>query len=105
MGVAGAMLFASLSLVVWRQGRALDALRGLDAARSERAQLQAERAQLEREIQELESLPRVLAVASARFGMRVPTAAEIKFLAPVESGSPAVASKLAGRGMLSAVER
>jgi hypothetical protein len=35
-GAAFALLFASLSLVVWRQSRALEELRGLDAARSTR---------------------------------------------------------------------
>lgn len=84
MGAACALFFASLSLVVWRQSRALDELRGLDAARAERAQLQAERSAFQREIQHLESRPRILAVAGERLGMRVPTHSEIIFLqAPV----------------------
>ncbi|HUF49942.1 MAG TPA: cell division protein FtsL [Longimicrobiales bacterium] len=80
IGVASVLLFAALSLVVWRQARAFDALRGLDAARSERALLQAERAELQREIQYLESRARVVAVAGERLGLRVPAASEIVIL-------------------------
>jgi cell division protein FtsL len=106
MGVACALLFASLSLVVWRQGRALDALRGLDAARSQRAQSQSERAQLEREIQQLESLPRVLSVATTRLGMHVPSVDQIVILALDETGARVMPdNRIAGRGMLSAAER
>jgi C4-dicarboxylate-specific signal transduction histidine kinase len=80
IGVACALLFASLSLVVWRQSRAFEELRGLDAARSARAVLQAERAELQREIQRLESRPRVVAAAGARLGLRVPTHSEMVIL-------------------------
>ena len=80
IGFACALLFASLSLVVWRQGRALEALRGLDAARAERALLQAQRAELQREIQQLESRARIVAVAGARLGLRLPAASEIVIL-------------------------
>ena len=80
MAFACALLFASLSLVVWRQSRALEALRGLDAARAERALLQAQRAELQREIQQLESRARIGAVAGERLGLRVPAASEIVIL-------------------------
>jgi cell division protein FtsB len=80
IGVACALLFASLSLVVWRQSRAFEELRGLDTARSERAVLQSERAELQREIQRLESRPHVVAEARARLGLRVPTDTEIVIL-------------------------
>ena len=80
IGFACALLFASLSLVVWRQSRALEALRGLDAARAERALLQAQRAELQREIQQLESRARIVAVAGDRLGLRLPTASEIVIL-------------------------
>lgn len=80
IGLACVLLFASLSLVVWRQSRALEALRGLEAARVERALLQAQRAELQREIQYLESRARVVALAGERYGLRVPAASEIVIL-------------------------
>lgn len=83
-GVSFALLFASLSMVVWRQSRALEELSSLDRARAERAQLQAEWSALQREIQYLESRSRVVEVAAERLAMRVPTHSEIVLLiAPV----------------------
>lgn len=79
LGIACALLFASLSLVVWRQSRALEELRALEAARSERAVLQARRAELQREIQRLESRAYVVAAAGSRLGLRLPTHAEMQF--------------------------
>jgi cell division protein FtsL len=88
MAAACALLFVSLSMVVWRQSRALEELRGLDAARSTRAILQAERSELQREIQLLESRTRIVAVASERLGLRVPAATELTILsAPRSSGA------------------
>jgi cell division protein FtsL len=75
--VAFAALFAALTSVVWRQSRALDVMRELDAARQSRALAEAERARLVHEAQRLESRPRVLVSAASRLGMRVPAAAEI----------------------------
>ena len=75
-----AVLLASLSLVVWRQGRAYALLRELDAVRSARAIEEAQRADLNRRIQMLESRGRVVADAQARLGLRVPTADEIVIL-------------------------
>jgi cell division protein FtsL len=80
IGLACVLLFAAMSLVVWRQSRALEALRALDAARADRALLQAERAELQREIQHLESRARIVAVAGEQLGLRVPAAAEIVIL-------------------------
>jgi cell division protein FtsL len=75
--VAFAALFAALTSVVWRQSRALDVLRDLDATRQARALAEAERAELVHEAQRLESRPRVLTVAARRYGLRVPVASEI----------------------------
>ncbi|HSJ24377.1 MAG TPA: cell division protein FtsL [Longimicrobiales bacterium] len=80
MSVAFALLFSSLALVVWRQSRALEELRGLDAVRGERVVLQAERSELQREIQWLESRSRIAAVAAQRLGLRTPGSDEIQFL-------------------------
>jgi cell division protein FtsB len=103
MGIACALLFASLSLVVWRQSRALEEQRALDALAHERVLLQAERSQLQREIQGLESRTRVV-TAAARYGLRGPTGAEIVFLR-----EPSLAREegpaAAGRARLAAGER
>jgi cell division protein FtsL len=107
MGIACALLFASLSLVVWRQSRALEEVRALDVSRSKRALLEAERTQLQREIQRLESRARVVAVAGSRLGLRVPSAQEIVILQ--EPAGP-LADEGAGvqesrRGLLMTAER
>jgi cell division protein FtsL len=73
-------LLASLSLVMWRQSRALDTLRALDEVRAERAVVEAERSSLTGRIQHLESRTRVVDVAGTRLGMRVPSASEIVIL-------------------------
>ena len=104
IGAACVLLFASLSLVVWRQSRALEALRALEAARVERALLQAERAELQREIQYLESRARVVAVAGERYGLRVPAASEIVILqAPAYARAEVVGTPV--RADLLAVEQ
>jgi len=84
--LAFAALLASLSLVVWRQSRALEALRALEAVRSERAVMEAERVDLGRRKQMLESRSRVVRAAGERLGMRVPHGAEIVIL-PLEDGA------------------
>jgi cell division protein FtsL len=78
--LACAALLASLSLVMWRQSRALETLRALDEVRAERSLAEAQRSALVREIQQLESRSRVVAVAADRLGMRVPSAGEIVIL-------------------------
>jgi hypothetical protein len=106
MGIACALLFGSLSMVVWRQSRALEELRALDAARGERALLQAERSELQRSIQGLESRTRIVAVADARFGLRTPAGDEIVFLqVPLHAGMDGDAADLVGRGLLTVAER
>lgn len=75
-----AVLLASLSAVVWRQSRALESLRTTESLRDQSALLEAQRAQLAHRIQELEARERVLNVAAARLGMRVPGSEEIVLL-------------------------
>lgn len=104
MGIACALLFGSMSLVVWRQSRALEELRSLDSARAERSLLQAERSELQRSIQLLESRTRIAAVAGERLGLRNPGGDEIVFLrAPsrAEEGGGVAA----GQGLLTLAER
>lgn len=79
-GVAAAALFAALSLVVWRQSRALEVLRRLDAVRAEQALLESEWARLRRELDGLESRPRIVQVAGDWLGLRPPAAKEIVIL-------------------------
>ncbi|MEN8376264.1 MAG: hypothetical protein ABFS34_12515 [Gemmatimonadota bacterium] len=68
-----AALLAALSLVVWRQSRALESLRGLETVRKERALAEAERFELSRRIQYLESRGRIEPYARERLGLHVPT--------------------------------
>lgn len=106
MGIAFALLFASLSLVVWRQSRALEALRALDAHRSDRALLEAERTELQRDIQRLESRSRILAVAGDRLGLRVPSADEIVILQEPTPATVHVATEAEPRrNLVTAAER
>lgn len=106
MGIACAVLFASLSLVVWRQSRALEQVRLLDVARSSRALLEAERTQLQREIQRLESRSRILAVAGSRLGLRVPSAQEIVILQePTGTLAEGAGTEESRRGLLTAAEQ
>lgn len=106
MGIACALLFGSLSMVVWRQSRALEELRALDAVRAERALLQAEHSELQRSIQQLESRTRIVAVARERFGLRTPAGDEIVFLqAPTHAGMAGDDAGLTGRGLLTVAER
>jgi cell division protein FtsL len=106
MGIACALLFGSLSLVVWRQSRALEEVRALDGSRSRRAVLEAERTQLQREIQQLESRTRILAVAGSRLGLRVPSAAEIVILQePAGTLAGDVGTEEPRRGLLTAAEQ
>jgi len=79
LALSFALLLASLGLVVWRQSRALEALRQLDAVRQERAMLETERSVLLGRIQRLESRGRIVAAAS-RLGLRIPAGGEIVVL-------------------------
>ncbi len=80
LAMAFAVLLLALSLVVYRQSRALVALRALDRARTAVAVVEAERAEQQQRIQRLEGRERVVAVAGTRMGMRVPSGAEIVIL-------------------------
>ena len=80
IAIACAALLGSLSLVVWRQGRAMETLRALDEARRTHVILESSRASLMREIEELESRSRIVAVAGARLGLHVPSGDEIVIL-------------------------
>jgi cell division protein FtsL len=86
LALAFAGLLASLSLVVWRQSRALESLRALDEVRQERTVLETERSLLVSRIQRLESRGRVGAVAGARLGLRIPVGGEIVVLPYGEAG-------------------
>jgi cell division protein FtsL len=77
IALAFAALLGSLSMVVWRQSRALSMLRELDALRSERAVMESDRSRLTERIQHLESRARIMEVAGERWGMRVPGAGEV----------------------------
>jgi cell division protein FtsL len=106
MSSAFALLFAALSLVVWRQSRALEELRGLESARSERVILQAERSELQREIHRLESRARIVAVAGERLKLRTPGAHEIVFLqSPVQAGSESLAGNAPSHAVTATLER
>ncbi|MGH7505265.1 MAG: hypothetical protein ACRELX_06425 [Longimicrobiales bacterium] len=77
VALAFAALLASLSLVVWRQSRAGEVLREVDALRSSRAVAESERAALAVRIQKLESRARIKAVVESWWGMRVPASGEL----------------------------
>lgn len=78
LGVA--LLLAALSLVTWRQTRALEALANLDEVRSEISLMTAERNELENRIRRLESRGYVVPAARERLGMYAPSSAEIVLL-------------------------
>ena len=80
VALAVACLLASLSLVTWRQSRALESLAGLDALTQEASMARAEISGLEGRIQHLESRGRVVPEARARLGMHVPSDDEVVHL-------------------------
>lgn len=88
-------LLGSLTFVVWRQARAYELLRELDALRSAYAIEEAERSELGRRIVYLESRARVVAAAEGRLGMKVPTMNELVMfrLDGSEAPGPMVASQ------------
>ena len=79
-----ALLLAGLSVVTWRQSRALERLAELDHLRRELSLTNAERAELAHRIQVLESRARVVPAAADRLDMRAPSADEIVLLPGVE---------------------
>ena len=69
LGVA--LLLGSLSLVMWRQARAMETLAEVDALQREQALARAEGEELRRRIQVLESRGRVVPAASSLLGMEI----------------------------------
>ncbi|HUP89349.1 MAG TPA: hypothetical protein VM100_08365 [Longimicrobiales bacterium] len=80
LALAFAALLGSLTLVIWRQSRALEMLRSIDSMRGARVIAEAERNEFVRRIQHLESRTRVVSDARDRLGMHVPSATEIVIL-------------------------
>ncbi len=72
VALAVAAFLASLSVVAWRQARAMEELVRLDEYRQERALALSQRTELMRRIQELESRSRITAAARGRLGMIQP---------------------------------
>ena len=100
LAFAFAALLAALTMVIYRQSRALEVLRAADEMRGARVIAEAERSELARRIQTLESRTRVVADARERLGMHVPSAEEIVILplngrlapsSPSASPSPSIA--------------
>jgi len=80
VALAVAALLGALSLVAWRQSRAMETMAALDALRREASLARAERLELERTIHHLESRARVVPAARERLGMHMPDASEIVYL-------------------------
>lgn len=80
VALAVAALLASLSLVAWRQGQALETLAELDEVRRDRSLASVEAEELRARIQYLESRSRMVPVARERLGMKMPDAAQIIYL-------------------------
>ena len=85
VALAAAAFLGSLSLVAWRQGRALELLGDLDQVSREYDMGGAERDELQRRVRFLESRGHVVPEAKERMGMRMPAASEIVILAGAES--------------------
>ena len=83
VALAVAAFLASLSLVSWRQGEALDTLRDLENLLQETAVEAGTQEELEGRIRILESRARVTREAEVRLGMRVAEGSDI-VLMPVE---------------------
>jgi hypothetical protein len=88
VALAFAALVGSLGLVVWRQGRALEQLRALDAIRGARTVEEAERSELVRRVEWLASRGRVVEAARERLGLRVPSGVEIVILSLGRDDAP-----------------
>lgn len=72
MALAIALVLASLSVVAWRQGRALGVLSELDRVQSQIGAARSEAGELEREIRVLQSRARIVADAADRLGLHQP---------------------------------
>lgn len=80
VAVAVATLLASLSLVAWRQSRALETLAELDRVQRDRILASVEAEELHARIQHLESRARMVPAARERLGMKMPDASQIVYL-------------------------
>lgn len=80
VALAVAAVLAALSLVAWRQSRALETLSTLEQLRRETSLARAERAELLRRARHLESRARVVPAARDRLDMHLPRASEIVYL-------------------------
>lgn len=85
------VLLAALSLVTWRQTRGVEMERALQSLQTQRGIAEAERVGAVRRIEELQSRSRVMEVAGARLGMRLPQDDEIVFL-PTVVPEPVIAA-------------
>jgi cell division protein FtsL len=83
VAIAVGALLTSLSVVTWRQMRALEGLAELHGLRQEIEAVAAVRKNLVGEIQYLESRGRVVPEARERLGMHNPAADEIVYLSGV----------------------
>jgi len=81
VALAAAAFLGSLTLVTWRQARALESLERLDRVRRELSLGEAEKADLQGRVRVLESRGRIVPEARDELGMRVPDASEIVILA------------------------
>jgi len=84
VSVAVVTLLGSLSLVTWRQSRALETLAGLDELRRQTSLAEAARVELDRAIQALGSRVRVVPAARDRLGMHLAATEEMVFLPEVK---------------------
>ena len=80
VALAAAALLGALSLVAWRQARALETLEELDLVRRELTLGLAGHDELQRRIRQLESRGWVVPRARERLGLRMPGASEIVIL-------------------------
>jgi cell division protein FtsL len=85
VALAVAAFLASLSLVSWRQGKALDTLGHLEELRQECALEAADRNDLESRIRQLESWGWVVSEAENRLGMRKAVSSDIVYFPGEES--------------------
>lgn len=79
VAVAGAALLGALSLVAWRQGRALDHLEALEQVQDAIAIELAEQTELAQRIGDLEGFEHVSGEAGRRLGLRQPSETEMRF--------------------------
>jgi cell division protein FtsL len=92
VGLLFVLLLGSLTLVVWRQSRALEMQRALESVRHERVVEESRRSALLRQVEQLESRGRITSAAASRFGMRLPSGSEIVILPLAEPAAPVLAS-------------